>query len=878
MSSKLIIPDMIKIPDNETLVITINESTLKLAPNAKASGNGNNAPIFVSSSYLKSAPVTTYSMPYGLPFIEFERGSNVTMQFINNTSYFSNFHFHGLNTPPDTDGVSQLLAMGPHTQNGQTYNINYKITNNSMFSWYHPHVVFITAALGLCGFFGIYKIVDNHSKRLNKYFTYGVNESILVYADIDLNNDGTLMMDNINNKDWRAQYGMINNNLCINWKNSNKATTVNIAETEKYITKPSLMMIPQSQNLVKISIMNATVSFRSLYLGVCENPSDITSLKTFYYMEVDCSLRNPLELAMLQIAPSERISIIIDLNQFKDNMATLCFYDFDLSDDTASSTVLLNNCGFNPMPSTYNLIPCLIIKNFNTNSSTVSNTSSLSSSLKNCLREIKEIIFGNNSLVANDENYLTYLNPEYFYNIPDMTPNVPTRQVIFNMSMTANPQIDEFVMDQPRVYMDMWNNIDYHMWKQTRNAKYLPTCLFNITGDNSHENYKFVSNQKMTINFLNSKNALVKSVNIIFPVTPVPLNILQWTDLVNSQYSKTYLGLSTEYKNVSDILEFSWSDIELNLGVNATNKNVAVKTVITKNINKSTEYSIQMIAPCTLLLLFGKSIGSIIKVENTTKTMSMTSSGSDSSSDPPIIKNKYLYVYKIILYFLILILILLIIWVGRISLYYQNYKYTTQTELFVFVFFIFVVFYYYQTIYIYTCNSNSNIQLIYPCNGTKTGMKKPFKTNSINATLTIAPNSTYKGCPMGYANENFFACSVLQDNSEKWIFINADNDNNHPLHFHLTSGFANINSNGDSLCLTNKKYNYNLLYSKDTYAIGGLQTIEFYTKFANFNFYTNNNIMPYLGFSIHCHFLMHHDNGMMNQFAVVDDMNKYFPY
>jgi hypothetical protein len=244
-------------------------------------------------------------------------------------------------------------------------------------------------------------------------------------------------------------------------------------------------------------------------------------------------------------------------------------------------------------------------------------------------------------------------------------------------------------------------------------------------------------------------------------------------------------------------------------------------------------------------------------------------------ADPFVVKKKYMTIKTYIFYLLIILFIIVtIIWL-RLKIKKTNRKEKQcAAGITSFTLILLTIIFYYFMIFKYICNSNNNIQKIVSCGGSAKGMKMPLMNNII-ASFTIPAKGTYSGMPNEYANENITSYCVKQNSSERWLFVNADTDNSHPLHFHLTSGFADINNEKNSACIFNPEYNYNLTYSKDVYSIGALTSLLFYIKFANYNFFTDND-PPYFGYSIHCHFLLHHDMGMMSNYGVYEDKEKYF--
>ena len=141
-----------------------------------------------------------------------------------------------------------------------------------------------------------------------------------------------------------------------------------------------------------------------------------------------------------------------------------------------------------------------------------------------------------------------------------------------------------------------------------------------------------------------------------------------------------------------------------------------------------------------------------------------------------------------------------------------------------------------------------------------------------NGELIINQNTTFLGFYDGYLNDNLNSFSVKLKSSELWLYNNGDNADNHPIHFHLTSGFAipELIYNSPDLLSSNRKSNP-LIYSRDIYQVGPQQTIGFYLTWLNYpsNQKTSSPDITGVGGVIHCHFLAHNDaNSMIIQYYV----------
>lgn len=912
---QLSIPKLININENDKVHIDINTGLYRFSSNAAQTGKKSNFPIFNSSISINNQLVNI--MSYGLPFIKFKRNSRQNISFSNHTPYYFNIHFHGLNCTAYLDGTSYKAQFGAGTELGVTMNYQFHVFNNSMLSWMHPHVGMISSQLIYSGLYGIYEIVDDFSEQLDNYFDYEDNYLILVYSDLDLNLDGSVNNWRLNYNNWRGFNGMINGQVCLNWT---------LGNLWPFYTKS--LYHKTSNNLFKISMLNGTPSFRTVYLAVCNKHN---KPQPFYFIQTDCGFRNPFKTTILSISPAERVSIIFDLNDFEDGEVIISFYNFDLTYIFSTfENVYLNNknkivdmfnqeynCGLNRIPgvqyfsNTYELKPFLYIKNTSNNKNNF-----YGEKLETCLKIIQKIVFGSNFQVLNlnsekllNKKYFHYLNEKYYYNLPDFK-NAPTRQVIFNMLSYPNKGVSDWINMAPKVFSDMWNSYEYEQWVKTRSDKYLPSCLFIITGQSKYINYKKFECNHLTIEINNLFNNL-QTIVIEFPVTNEPLNIKQWIELVNSCYKKVKLDLpNKKYKYLSDILDLDWTDFLLEnyylWNNESTYKNsIFIKTVLMKNQNKS-EYKIKLTANYRLLQFFGKCIGATLPGRNMimVKDIPLKKYG--------IIGNtgQFFGMWGVMILFMLVGMYIgmqlaskISIWlmVGnmklmmKVGMYIGMYSFmsldmgfTRITTIFLNMImlgiFLFFIFYYknmslipiisgivitilvYLIIYILPMRkrNNANMQKLHLTQGDKQGFNILLHKNEF-PSINIDANSTYTGIVDGYMNDNLMNFSVKKNSTEKWLFTNLDTNNAHPLHFHLTSGYADVDEQNN--CLSNKQFNH-LLYSKDIYSIGIQQTLPFYLKFSNYD--SSQGKIKNLGYFYHCHFMLHHDLNMMGQYYVHD--------
>ena len=165
------------------------------------------------------------------------------------------------------------------------------------------------------------------------------------------------------------------------------------------------------------------------------------------------------------------------------------------------------------------------------------------------------------------------------------------------------------------------------------------------------------------------------------------------------------------------------------------------------------------------------------------------------------------------------------------------------------------------------------IQSWYPNYATNDeNIQKPILCPRRNAELIIFPKQTYIGFYDGFFNDNVRSFSTKLRETEIWTYINADTGDSHPLHFHLTSGFAYKNLSDINSTLNNQDIpGLSLKFSRDIYQIGPQQSISFALTWP---FYPSEDTtisphIPNIGGVIHCHFLPHNDtNSMIISYAV----------
>ena len=853
----------------------IIKTTHKFTSNSVASGNDPVIPIFGSNCWIKSNKniEQKQSIDFGLPVIKVRQNQQFNIVQKNLSTFAINIHFHGVNFNPYNDGASSACIFGPDTEIGLTNKSTYIMNNNSCLCWYHPHNMLNAAEYVYTGMVGLMQVVDSISKNIDDLFINNDNYLVLMAVDININSDGTLNKDDLYTDEWRGSHCAINGTSCVDWNNDEGQ--------EVFIEK---LYHETTNNIVKISILNGNCSWRTYFIGVCDSDS---VEQDFYNIQTDIGYRNPIKTKSIQCAPGTRVSFMFDLNDFTNKEAYIFYYSYDLTEnnglvyfdelenpvENSGETIYeIYPCGVAPIPLSYTLKKFIKIKL----------TTNQQNNIQDIVTSIKKIVFGCNykKIIGLEEtqlelNYWKYLNPKYYYNLPDFNfdCNIPQRNFVFfgdsNSAQILN-QSTEYFDGQNRIFVDMWNSYDYDMWIKTYNHKYLPGCKFKISkytdGYLKYSNYQMTDGHLLLINICEpiTKN-IIETLKISFPETNKPLNIVEWINQVNEFFIKTKLKNSRlkkcGFKNLSDLIGYMWvpQKYQVQYLSNSDGKyyqnSIFINTVQIINTNKS-KYLIELKAKFPLLQYFGKPFGVMENMGNMDNMDNMGNMGNMGNMEN----------------------------MGNMDNMDNMGNMETKSK---------------------CCSGNSNndntgckcgpkckcgtnckcgsnckcgdhnmdnmgLQELFTYAGSISGNPIPPDADE-NFTLSLNPKSKYYGNIDGLLNDSLLNFTVKQEATERWIYHNLDSQDSHPFHFHMTSGFVVKTINDTSNCLLNPKFNF-LNYSKDNYSIPPQQSLTFYVKFANHN--STQGHIPYLGYMYHCHYMSHHDMSMMGQFFVEKSLEK----
>ncbi|MGE8205555.1 multicopper oxidase family protein [Heyndrickxia sp. NPDC080065] len=220
------------------------------------------------------------------PIIRVKKGINVKIHLINDLNEETTFHWHGLEVPGYADG-------GPHKvlKPGETETIHFTVQQNAATLWFHPHPMHKTGKQVFMGLAGLLYIDDSHSEQLNIPKTYGENDFPLILQDKTFTADKQLDYEKVMNED-----GTTGDTLLING-----------------VVNPKLTV---NRTSVRLRILNGS-NMRNYKLRF-DNGMD------FQQIASDGGFLNkPNASKEIEVAPSERVELIVDFSKIKGDKVAL---------------------------------------------------------------------------------------------------------------------------------------------------------------------------------------------------------------------------------------------------------------------------------------------------------------------------------------------------------------------------------------------------------------------------------------------------------------------------------------------------------------------------------------------------------------------------
>lgn len=217
------------------------------------------------------------------PTLKLKKGDKVKIKLINNLDENTTFHWHGLEVNGKVDGgPSQVIKPGKEKT------IKFEVNQDSATLWYHPHPSPNTAKQVYNGLSGLLYIED--SKKNNYPSNYGKNDLPIIIQD------KTFVSKKLNYSKTKDEDGTQGDTVLVNGIVNPKLT----AKEEK----------------LRLRLLNGS-NARDLNLKLSNNQS-------FEYIASDGGqLKNAKKLKEINLAPSERKEIVIDLSKMKGEKISL---------------------------------------------------------------------------------------------------------------------------------------------------------------------------------------------------------------------------------------------------------------------------------------------------------------------------------------------------------------------------------------------------------------------------------------------------------------------------------------------------------------------------------------------------------------------------
>ncbi|MEK4229158.1 multicopper oxidase family protein [Solibacillus sp. FSL H8-0538] len=220
------------------------------------------------------------------PLIQVEKGMDVTIHLVNDLKEDTTFHWHGLEVPGSVDG-------GPHTvlKPGESETIQFTVNQDAATLWFHPHPMHETGKQVFKGLAGLLYIVDENSEQLNIPKTYTEDDFPIILQDKTFSVDRQIDYDAVMNAD-----GTTGDTLLING-----------------VVDPKLTV---DRKKVRLRVLNGS-NMRSYVLHFNNDME-------FQQIASDGGFLNkPNTTKEIEVSPSERVEIIVDLTKVKENEVLL---------------------------------------------------------------------------------------------------------------------------------------------------------------------------------------------------------------------------------------------------------------------------------------------------------------------------------------------------------------------------------------------------------------------------------------------------------------------------------------------------------------------------------------------------------------------------
>jgi len=233
-----------------------------------------------------ATPTYGYNGSYLGPTLIWDFGDDQQMHVTNGLSETTTTHWHGAHVAPDDDG-------GPHTtfEPGATWSPAFEIQNRAATMWYHPHPHGQTTAQVNFGASGMIIVRDDEEAALALPRSYGTDDIPLIIQDRTFEADGSFNITPLGEQ-------MVVNGVL-----------------EPWVSLPA--------QVVRLRALNGS-NQRTYMLGVSDN-------RSMQLIGTDLGLLEaPVAATRLQLAPGERLEILLDLGADEGGTLSLMSYSSEL--------------------------------------------------------------------------------------------------------------------------------------------------------------------------------------------------------------------------------------------------------------------------------------------------------------------------------------------------------------------------------------------------------------------------------------------------------------------------------------------------------------------------------------------------------------------
>lgn len=221
------------------------------------------------------------------PTLILEKGSNVTLNVVNNLSETTTVHWHGMHVSAENDG-------GPHTPiaPGEVWAPSFTVLDKAGTYWYHPHLHEHTEEQVTRGAAGFIIVRDDEEAQLELPRTYGIDDFPVV----------------IQSRSFNAEKQFLTNTA------SDNAILCN-GTLDPHLELPA--------QVVRLRLLNGSTE-RVYNLGFSGNLD-------YYQIASDGGLLGaPVALSRMRLAPGERAEILVDLSGLQGQSVSLMSFASEL--------------------------------------------------------------------------------------------------------------------------------------------------------------------------------------------------------------------------------------------------------------------------------------------------------------------------------------------------------------------------------------------------------------------------------------------------------------------------------------------------------------------------------------------------------------------